>query len=258
MNVLEGKPGIEHIVLEDWREFIDFIDKVKKNYQYIWRGQSDSTWDLKSSFDRLWGIKPSPQELKSSAEEHLKRFKYIVRGRIEYDNICDKNDDEMWALAQHYGLATPLLDWTYSPFVALFFAIHNQLNKNKKIAIWGLANLDSLNKIAAQNRKPSIDRFNPLQKNNPRLMSQNALFTKVPLGYTVNGWIEFITQENAKYSNTVYLYKIDIEFSSKDIEECLMLLNRMNINSYTLFPDADGVTKFCNMAFRIPRYHRFW
>lgn len=255
MGIFEDRPGINYIAINDWRKFILFIDKIKNKYQYIWRGQSDSSWDLESSFDRLLRKEKYTGNLEYAYEDHLDRFKYIARGRIEYDEICDKYDNEMWALAQHYGLATPLLDWTFSPFVALFFAIHNHLNEEKQIAIWGLGNIDDLNKIAHKEGIPRIRRFIPQQKNNPRLMSQNALFTRIPLGYTVNKWVEDLVEEN---SRRLFLYKIDIQFYPDDIKECLILLNRMNINYYTLFPDADGVTKFCNMAFKIQKYHRFW
>lgn len=258
MSVFSDAPGIEYTSLNNWREFLTFIDEVKKHYQYIWRGQSDSEWDLVSSFNRLFNNYAHNHRMLETAKRHLDRFKYIARGRIDYDVVCEDNDDEMWALAQHYGLATPLLDWTYSPFVALFFAIHDQLGKNPDVSIWSLANLSKLNTYADSHGIPKIERFNPRQRKNSRLISQNALFTKVPFNFSVNSWVENIVSKSNQEDELVYIMKIDIKFSKNDIRDCLIFLNRMNINYYTLFPDAQGATNFCNMAFKIPRYHSFW
>ncbi|MBD5416840.1 MAG: FRG domain-containing protein [Desulfovibrio sp.] len=255
MPVFEDDIGIKYKKLKHWKNFITFVEDIKDAYQYIWRGQSNCEWDLVSSFDRLFNDEFDKGDRKRQAEKHLARFKYIAKGYIEYDDVCVGEDDEMWALAQHYGLATPLLDWTYSPFVALFFAIHNLLfSLERTISIWGLGNLMNCNIIASQKEIPIIKRFHPEQRKNPRLINQNGLFTKIPYGYSLNEWITQCTQD----ASLINLFKIDIEFRDKEIEQCLIFLNRMNINYYTLFPDAEGVTKFCNMAFRIDKYHRFW
>jgi len=58
-------------------------------------------------------------------KRQLDRFKEMALGRLAF-HIPAADDDEWWALAQHHGMAIPMLDWTYAPFVALYFAFEQE------------------------------------------------------------------------------------------------------------------------------------
>src|SRR5437762_5308794 len=82
---------------------------------YAFRGMQNAGADLTTSLARLGG--PYPRQ-----ETHLLRNfrKYAHRDAVPGDSVWN------WlALAQHHGLPTRLLDWTFSPFVALHFATQN-------------------------------------------------------------------------------------------------------------------------------------
>ena len=61
--------------------------------------------------------------------------KYLSKNK----NWIDDNLKELFALAQHYGMPTRLLDWTYQFNTALYFGAMDSLEKTKKdFSVWGL------------------------------------------------------------------------------------------------------------------------
>jgi hypothetical protein len=83
----------------------------------VYRGSADASAPLLTSLDRLGGV--SPPHTKADLEEHLLR-NYIRYSRQHATETV--NDWEHLISAQHHGVPTRLLDWTYSPLVAAFFA----------------------------------------------------------------------------------------------------------------------------------------
>jgi hypothetical protein len=83
----------------------------------IYRGAIDACRPLLSSLDRLGGV--DPPHTKTALEEHILR-NFIRYSRPYFSSVPD--EWELLVIAQHHGLPTRLLDWSYSPVVAAHFA----------------------------------------------------------------------------------------------------------------------------------------
>jgi len=121
------------IIIHNWKElqvalFQDSWDKNINRYRssYVYRGLWNKNFDLRTSLTRLGGDY-------DQLEPHLLRnFR-----KYAYNNPSPGNSIWNWlAVAQHHGLPTRLLDWTYSPYVALHFATANLAHYDNDAAIW--------------------------------------------------------------------------------------------------------------------------
>ena len=93
---------------------------------FVFRGLSDKDYRLKTSLMRLEGPYPD-------LERHL------LRNFRKYSQPVSGHLPSFWHLltiAQHHGLPTRLLDWTYSPYIALHFATANHEKFDSDGVIW--------------------------------------------------------------------------------------------------------------------------
>ncbi|MEB7454373.1 MULTISPECIES: FRG domain-containing protein [Lysinibacillus] len=93
---------------------------------FAYRGVDSSSFELETSLMRIENTEMEPHLLRN--------FKKYARSAIK-DN---QNTWELLAVAQHYGLPTRLLDWSFSPYVALHFATSDISRFKDDGAIWCL------------------------------------------------------------------------------------------------------------------------
>lgn len=99
----------------------------------VYRGVADAEWTFLTSLDRLGGT--SPPHTKTGLEEHILR-NFIRHSRPHFIR-APENEWELLVAAQHHGLPTRLLDWTYSPLVAAHFATSEREGDVARV-IWRL------------------------------------------------------------------------------------------------------------------------
>jgi FRG domain len=247
--------GTMVVDLSSWKWFHDFISQKMLDFShYIWRGQRDADWVLESTLDRRLGNLPVAARRRDAAS-HLARFQESARGRRGPNPPKLDSDDEWWALGQHHGLATPLLDWTESAFVALYFAFERAQRPPSGLrSVWAVGAFEKKNseiQKASSGTVPALtlDTVRPHGDENARLVAQAGLFTKAPIGTTVDGWI----RENFK-GHTSGAPLLKLTFPELGRTECLRTLNKMNINHLSLFPDLYGSGAHCNKSLEISRY----
>jgi hypothetical protein len=83
---------------------------------------------------------------------------------------------ESAALAQHYGIPTRLLDWTYDPFVAAFFSSRPGGGDCGDLCIWAL-NTRLMGAVISLDENFPLTMVTPHYSGNPNLAAQKGLFT---------------------------------------------------------------------------------
>lgn len=114
---------------------LEILALQQMNEQWLFRGHSNAHWALRPGIHRGY----------TAQQERYLTNEFRVRARSRYEPCPSNNDYSGWlALMQHYGLPTRLLDWSYSPLIAAFFAVHPdyaraRARNGRAACIWAMA-----------------------------------------------------------------------------------------------------------------------
>lgn len=236
-------PVTADVYCKDWNGFIDFFHNdraLKQNHSYVFRGHASEKWKLEPTLKRAL---KNGDDIEKIEQRTLDSFKKFCLGRRGH-NPANLKETEWWALGQHFGLDTPLLDWTESPYVAAFFAFNSELHETENVVIWVLSkSINDKPCIEKLKKENHLEFLTPFLDENSRLINQRGLFVTSPRMTCISEWANQI-----KEKGTIDLARLLIPAKEKEL--ALDSLDKMNINSLTLFPDLLGAAKYANYITR--------
>jgi len=262
----------------DYNDFIKKLDDgeyLENKGQWVFRGQMDAGWELVTSIERAFKNFGVIFSKKDQVENNMIR-EFRRRAHHYLTNIpSEKANDELMALMQHHGAPTRLLDFTYSPYVAAYFAFEAAL-KNSKVGIWAFNTTwhkDKLYKNYShlwtslesyrEYRKP--EDFNSIFKSNQHYrlaLAVNPFHLNERLAYqrgvfVCPGDVRVKFMKNlvdfggdCGKTKPVAEFIIPTGKNGEIRDKALNQLDLMNINRITLFPGLDGFAQ--SFAARIP------
>ena len=222
-----------------WESFKKYISKLEGR-KFLFRGQEEP-WRLRTSFHRTGraDVQRFVNEDIQTLHKHLSaRTKHVFNLDIGNENGAFFN------LVQHHGYPTPLLDWTYSPYVAAYFAFRNiskddikEATSKSKVRIfmfnqaeWRRDYQQYLH-LSTAKLHLSIGEFMAIE--NERMIPQQAISTVTNID-DIESYISICEQVSKK----TYLQAFDLPLKERD--KVIQELRYMGITAGSMFPGLDG------------------
>jgi len=252
---------IEELYRDSWDSRIE-----RFRSPFVYRGMVNACANLTTSLMRL-----------GEGHENLARIEgHLLRNFTKYAHSESPGAKSIWhwlALAQHHGLQTRLLDWTFSPFVGIHFATEDPARFEGDAAIW-CVNLNRTNELLPEVLRsaagevgsnvftvemlndivPTLEVFEELAKHefvlfmeppslDARIVNQYALFSLMSSpSARLDDWLE-------RHPGTArrVIIPASLRWEVRD------KLDQANINERMLFPGLDGLSRWLSRYYRPKR-----
>jgi hypothetical protein len=249
---------VEQLYADSWNP-----DLRRFRSPFALRGLARADHALSNSLIRLAGGHIDLAKLELSLVRNFRKYAHAQKSAPV---------DSIWhwlALGQHHGLPTRLVDWTYSPFVALHFATMEPEEYDVDGVVWCvnfveanrlipprlksmlenehsdtftvemLSEFSSLRAFDALGQEPFVIFMEPPSLDT-RILNQFALFSLMPTASArLDHWLE---AHPRLYRRVIVPAELKWEVRDK--------LDQANINERTLFPGLDGLSQWLGRYYR--------
>lgn len=246
--------------ITSWEHFTTLVAHLEVGpvamFPHLYRGQSQAGWTLEPSLARV--LPRGISEHEAAQIEHDCRVSFSERAHLHFPNVTTSGTstrEEWWALMQHHGAPTRLLDFTTSMYVAAYFASVDDWDVDGAIWLFHVKTLiDQLLAEAslrarlktlvlrATGRPEDIGVFNVFRPTKPshRMIVQQGYFLfHESLLTNISDYLDGkLAREHSSGGGEVYR-KLIVPMELKPL--ILRHLRAMNITAASLFPGVDGL-----------------
>lgn len=224
-NAIEAPRGCDFLV-KDSETFFEFLNiHADPGRRRIYRGQSKWTHKLVPGIARYKTPDGHPYTEKNE-DLLFRHFKDRARHYLEREY----DDPSLWAIAQHYGLPTRLLDWSHNPLIAAYFATEHegssQEPEHAAIFVFDDYPEPVIDEAPFDIRVTKHKVFSPAHWDS-RIVNQRGLFTVHPYPW--------------KPMPDAWIKKIAIAHQYR--RELRKFLNILGVNESVIYPGLEGTAK---------------
>jgi hypothetical protein len=240
--------------IDTWPQFVNIIDGWPAPRNWCFRGQGDAKWKLEPSLTRHIAVSRVDPGAWKDQESRIARI-FRRKCHLFLDRTPQPDATFEWlALMQHHGAPTRLLDFTWSPYVAAFFALERA---SENAAIWAL-NLPLLGATHRRYRIKTLDpRYTDIEKFEKHYLSNRHNFVWQGDPYLMpqrvvaqSGTFLVLSRLGTCVEDILQTYPGEgtllIKFvlnTSKLRSKAMADLYSMNITQATLYPGLDGLAR---------------
>jgi FRG domain len=260
----KSEPTPKAVAVRSWRQFEDLVrDPVYRGWAF--RGQANGDLPLYSGLSRYLMYAGVHRDAWAGQEERILRI-FQRKAHLFLDHIPPEEDSFQWlGLMQHHGAPTRLLDLTWSPYVAAFFALERG-SEHTTVWAFNAAKINGPDRVTlADGREVDLRPLGTWMEGsyerhflhgdvpfaiigepkvmNRRLVAQSGTFL-VP--GVLDRPVDHILAEYRTRDTLVVKLELD---TAALRAEAMRSLYTMNITHSTLFPDLQGLAR--SMAYEL-------